>query len=237
MDRDFEKIGKKLYKYKGEQKTLKEWILAINPFANYRRTYARLSEEIVTHFEDAFKSERMRLYARDFVGKEINNIKILECVGINKNDIVVKCKCHCGNIFEVDWSPICRNKTKSCGCLNHRLGNKNPKFDGCGEISKSFLFSIQRGAEERNLLFNITCDYIWSLFLEQERKCAISKLDLRFPERRTDIKATASLDRIDPTKGYIEGNVQWVHKDINTMKWDFTQEEFINYCKIIAQNN
>lgn len=26
-------------------------------------------------------------------------------------------------------------------------------------------------------------------------------------------------DRIDPNKGYIIGNVQWVHKHINMMKW------------------
>jgi hypothetical protein len=41
---------------------------------------------------------------------------------------------------------------------------------------------------------------------------------------------------IDSSKGYIEGNIQWVHKDINNMKWDFTQEEFINYCKLVANN-
>lgn len=48
---------------------------------------------------------------------------------------------------------------------------------------------------------------------------------------------TASLDRIDSSKGYIEGNVQWLHKDINQMKINFNQKDFIKYCKLIAKNN
>lgn len=44
----------------------------------------------------------------------------------------------------------------------------------------------------------------------------------------------ASLDRIDSKKDYTIDNVQWVHKDLNYMKQDFTEEEFINYCKLVV---
>jgi hypothetical protein len=47
-------------------------------------------------------------------------------------------------------------------------------------------------------------------------------------------KQTASLDRIDSTKGYIKGNIQWVHKDVNKMKWNWNQSNFINWCKLIT---
>lgn len=47
----------------------------------------------------------------------------------------------------------------------------------------------------------------------------------------------ASLDRIDSDKGYIEGNVQWLHKWVNLMKSDFTQDEFLNYCRLIIEHN
>ena len=43
-----------------------------------------------------------------------------------------------------------------------------------------------------------------------------------------------SLDRIDSNNGYVEGNVQWVHKDVNMMKKDYNQEYFINICKLIT---
>mgnify|MGYP007044016634 CR=1 FL=1 len=54
-------------------------------------------------------------------------------------------------------------------------------------------------------------------------------------ERKLGIN-TASLDRIDSSKGYIEGNVQWVHKDINWMKQDFNEEYFIFLCSEITKN-
>lgn len=49
-------------------------------------------------------------------------------------------------------------------------------------------------------------------------------------------KQTASLDRIDSTKGYIESNVQWLHKDINNIKQDYSVNELLAYCKLIINN-
>ena len=47
---------------------------------------------------------------------------------------------------------------------------------------------------------------------------------------------TASLDRIDSTKGYVPGNIQWVHKDINRIKNKFSMDELLSYVKKIAIN-
>lgn len=44
---------------------------------------------------------------------------------------------------------------------------------------------------------------------------------------------TASLDRIDSRHGYIPGNIQWLHKDINVMKWDHTTGRFIELCGMV----
>lgn len=48
---------------------------------------------------------------------------------------------------------------------------------------------------------------------------------------------TASLDRIDSSRGYEIDNIQWVHKDVNKMKMGLSQNEFIDICKIISKNN
>ena len=48
---------------------------------------------------------------------------------------------------------------------------------------------------------------------------------------------TASLDRIDSTKGYTKNNIQWVHKTINKMKNVLHDEEFIQWCNLIANYN
>jgi hypothetical protein len=67
--------------------------------------------------------------------------------------------------------------------------------------------------------------------------CALSGEAITLPKNRTDFVGggyTASLDRIDSSKGYIVGNVQWVHKDINFMKFTFSESRFIDLCKKVV---
>ena len=60
-------------------------------------------------------------------------------------------------------------------------------------------------------------------------------MNIEFGKMRHN-KSTASLDRIDSSKGYTIDNIQWLHKDINKMKWDFSQEKFLELCKKIVNN-
>jgi hypothetical protein len=83
---------------------------------------------------------------------------------------------------------------------------------------------------------NISKEYGWDLFLKQSRKCALTGIELKFPRASKDRDYTASLDRIDSAIGYVEGNVQWVHKDINMMKRIYSQDYFIRMCKLVANN-
>lgn len=69
-----------------------------------------------------------------------------------------------------------------------------------------------------------------------EKKCKISGLSLEFGKAKHGT-TTASLDRIDSSKGYIEGNVQWLHKDVNRSKFTKSDEEFIELCRIIVGYN
>jgi hypothetical protein len=63
-------------------------------------------------------------------------------------------------------------------------------------------------------------------------------LPLSFGNKAKDHKnRTASLDRIDSSKGYTKNNIQWIYKPINSMKRDYTQERFIELCKLVAKNN
>jgi hypothetical protein len=109
-------------------------------------------------------------------------------------------------------------------------------WKGYGEISGNYWDGLRRGANGSKgrspIDFDITIEYVWELFLLQERKCALSGLDIWFKHTTTQgTSNTASLDRIDSSKGYITGNVQWVHKDVNKMKNSFDQDYFIRLCK------
>lgn len=78
-------------------------------------------------------------------------------------------------------------------------------------------------------------EYAWKLFLGQGRRCALTGLVLELsPSKMNKGASTASLDRIDSAKGYIAGNVQWVHIVINMMKQTLSDEEFVLWCHRVA---
>lgn len=79
-------------------------------------------------------------------------------------------------------------------------------------------------ASRRGLIVSVTNEYAVSLF---EGRCALTGVPI-------ELNVTASLDRIDSSLGYIEGNLQWLHKDINRMKSDWNQNDFIEMCRRVA---
>lgn len=117
-------------------------------------------------------------------------------------------------------------------------GKNNPKWKGGDIIPASLHYDYKHGAERRGMIFDITIEDMEQQYKKQHGLCAISKVKLSMPIARTMFKqCTASLDRIDSNKPYIKDNIQWVHKKIQQMKWNIPQNEFIEWCKIIAKNN
>ena len=88
----------------------------------------------------------------------------------------------------------------------------------------------------RGFEFNISRDYAWQLFISQDRKCKLSGVDLYFYENRRN-EQTASLDRIDSKIGYIEDNVQWVHKELQRMKMNMQDSRLIYWARKITEKN
>lgn len=159
----------------------------------------------------------------------------------------VKIQCVCGKKFNVPYSEF--PEFKSCGCADRMRGPNHKDWRGHGEISLEYFNSCKRRAAGGGKFnkppkeFTVTIEYVWDLFLKQNRKCALSGAELTFDpygcgkKYKETNKMTASLDRINSEKGYVPGNVQWIHKHINSMKNEFSQEKLIEYCKLIAKNN
>lgn len=145
--------------------------------------------------------------------------------------------CCCGNQFCRTFEGLFRHKQNKCLKCSPRGGKKgilSARFTGYGEITGAYIAQVKVHAKNRNLSYKVSLKYLWNLFLDQNKKCALTGLDINFAFQSDNFKSNASLDRIDSSKGYIEGNVQWVHKDINIMKFDFTQEEYIKMCCLVA---
>ena len=45
---------------------------------------------------------------------------------------------------------------------------------------------------------------------------------------------TASVDRIDNSKGYVSGNIQWVHTMVNMCRNKYDLDKFVEMCQAIA---
>lgn len=170
------------------------------------------------------------------IGKVYGKLEVISQDGYKGHNKLWLCKCHvCGKEKRLTVSQL-RPYTKSCGCIRTQRDWNSANWKGVGELSRERLSKIKRGALKRNKEYSITDLYIWEMFLTQGRKCALSGISIKFGNKGRD-ETTASLDRIDSSKGYIEGNVQWVHKDINAMKLNHSEEYFFQLCKTIVDYN
>jgi len=185
----------------------------------------------------------------DLCGRRFGRLAVISRHSSSRNGHVKwLCHCECGAQTVVFGTHLLRGNTRSCGCAKPVFGNrvwpkgdKHCQWKGCGEISGRFWKGIVRCAngskKRRKIELGITIEDAWKLFLAQGRRCALSGLELKFPTRYVDRSGTASLDRIDSLLGYVMGNVQWVHKDINRMKSTLTQSRFIELCGLVAAHN
>jgi len=116
----------------------------------------------------------------------------------------------------------------------------NKKTDNCHRgwhrgIRVSWFNKFKTGAETRGIEWNLSMDYVADLMEQQRNECALTGWSIEFPESGHPQKAPASIDRIDSSQGYLEGNVQLVTKHVNMMKQQYTQEQFIEVCKAVAE--
>ena len=175
--------------------------------------------------------------------KDISGQRFGRLIALNYVETINKtrrylCECDCGTQKVLKRKSLVRGETTSCGCNWVKSNVKHPSWKGHGDIPLDFFTTIKRGAKQRNIEFDITIEYIWDLLIHQNRKCALSGLDLKFSKIRKDkTTQTCSLDRIDSSCGYLKGNVQWVHKRINIMKNKLLDKDFIYFCLMVANKN
>lgn len=177
-------------------------------------------------------------------GKRFGNLTVVKKTEETKNSYIIwQCICDCGKEYFVRSVHLTRKvyPVKSCGCQKIRFGPRHHQWTGCGEISGAWwashiLRQLVNGQRRSKHEVTIDIKYGWELFLKQNRKCALSGEDIYFPKVNGEM-GTASLDRIDSSKGYIQGNVQWVHKHINLMKNRLTQDRFIEMCKKVVSRS
>ena len=68
-------------------------------------------------------------------------------------------------------------------------------------------------------------------------KCAISGKQMTFTAGKGKVSTNISIDRIDSKKNYEYGNIQFICHNVNSMKNNMEDNELIDWCKSIVNNN
>lgn len=178
------------------------------------------------------------------IGKRYNQLEIISKeIRVNKGGRLFEVRCDCGKIDFKLAKHVISGRCKSCkSCASKRTAKNYPppiNSQYVGNLGKTYFSMLKYGAIKRNLEFNITQQYVWDLFINQNGLCKLSgypiSLSTKTKKSSPDYSSfNASLDRIDSNKGYVEGNVQWVHKDINKLKNNLNEIDFIEMCIQVA---
>jgi hypothetical protein len=126
------------------------------------------------------------------------------------------------------YQDIKRFSTAGCCSKTSKYGDARW---GYRHITGEYMRSLHHSAKKRNIECSITAEYLFEVWEKQEGRCMYTGLPLKIG------KGLASVDRLDSSKGYIPGNVQWVMTKVNLMKWDSTEDEFLTLCSLIVKKN
>jgi hypothetical protein len=140
------------------------------------------------------------------------------------------CNSSCAGKVTGGWKDVTKN-TKKNGTwydISKHAGNKK-------DIYNQFRTHFRR-IKNRERECNITLKDLKEQWDSQSGKCAYSKVSLISAnlDKKHNIPPfyLASVDRIDSSKGYVKGNIQWVSATMNYAKSNMTHEETLEFCKI-----
>lgn len=165
------------------------------------------------------------------LNEKFNRLTIIEDAGIKKSKRYVKAKCDCGGMLTTRLFSITSGQTKSCGCFAKEvsarrkgkmfsdLANKYPEsFGRCeGSYARNIINTIKNNALHRKKEWELDSLIAFEMLLQPCYYCGKKSV---WPDDKNGI------DRIDSSKGYVEGNVVTCCWPCNRAKGNQTLAEF-----------
>ncbi len=115
----------------------------------------------------------------------------------------------------------------------YKKSRNKPKLTEDQKLLNSFVSSRLVDAKTRSKKYNKPYDidkyYMRDLWTGY---CSISGIPITLVKGDHHV---GSIDCIDPQKGYVQGNVQWVSWAVNRAKGDLSLKDFLNMCKAITE--
>lgn len=160
---------------------------------------------------------------KDLTNVDFESLKAVSYIRDKNGRVFWNCLCRCGKSIIVSSYRLIKRRTVNCG-----------KCNSYGELTAIHFHHLKGSASVRNIIFDVSPKDLWELFIAQNRKCALTGIELTL---WTGIKdyGTASLDRINSNIGYTKDNCQWIHKSVNLCKHVLNNEEFISLCMDVVK--
>ena len=155
----------------------------------------------------------------------------------------------CGEIKDLICFAITRqNHHTYCKSCNNNYAKefrkRNPGYQGTGRIKlipledRVLMSTIRHKLKDaksrcvklKRPLPELTDNYLYSVYKSQKGLCNLTGVSLSLEK---DSMHSLSLDQIEPGKGYIEGNVQWLSWAANRAKGEMATEIFLSMCEDI----
>lgn len=130
--------------------------------------------------------------------------------------------CECESIDRTEYAKTNPDKIKRAADKYHDKNHGTIKYHVQEKISSWKKASIVQS--------DLTCEYLIDLYNHQNGCCHYSGEKMIFgwvngkPHHNS-----ISLDKLDPAKGYVQGNVVWCGYLVNTMKQNMTEEQFYTF--------
>ena len=156
---------------------------------------------------------------QSMIGKKYGDLTVVKLLRKNNRN-VLDCLCKCGkHQYLYRWQLKDRLSCTNCGKYTQQYMSQKEDLD------VQFFNQLKQSNEN----FEISYKYANDLLKKQHHRCAYTGSIL--------LAKNCILDKINPQKGFVKNNVQWISKQIGQMKGNMSNKQFLQICKKISVRN
>jgi hypothetical protein len=159
-----------------------------------------------------------------------NNKRCFKCHEWKDTSFFNKCPKQSGGVAKL--CRACYNShpaVKRCESMRNKRLSDALAFGDIEFYIRRRALSIRYSAKTKGVDCNIDADYLLELWNEQAGKCFYSNIPMKGTGRDKGFQSWdgPSLDRRNPSKGYIRDNVVWCIFAVNSFKQSMSENEFL----------
>lgn len=195
----------------------------------------------------------------DLTGRKFFRWTVLSYAGFDKAAKWL-CRCECGAEKTVAYQNLVTGKSKSCGCYRAEIapslvpvrdntGLNNPKarkqvakfgelYIPSSDVWYKRAAGVFHNAKRRGIPIGFDSAQELAIYVKSIVPALCPVFQHPFEERGSGFsKWSPSIDKIDPTLGYVRGNIQVISMLANCMKRDANPEELRVFAKWVLDKD